>query len=118
MIELRRNPRANVIWRAVIKTGEGKAVGVKIVNISNGGLLLHCPSSLEINKAIHLMMEIPSIDQTSSIRYQVPCKVLVMHVRLSGDIYQVGVKFTEISELHQSLFDAWLSIIAKFERLE
>lgn len=117
MIELRKSPRANVIWRAAIKLAESEILSVKIVNISSGGLLLHCSSALEIDRKYHLMMEMPSIDQTSSTRYQAPCKVLVMHIRLSGDFYQVGVKFAEISDLHQALFDAWVSITTKFDRL-
>lgn len=117
MIELRRNPRANVTWRGAIKSGEGKVTPLKIVNISSGGLLLNCAISLETNKSYQMMMEVPGIDQSTSLRYQVPCKVLVMHVRLSADAYQIGVKFAEISDLHQNLFDAWISITAKFDQL-
>jgi c-di-GMP-binding flagellar brake protein YcgR len=117
MIELRRNPRANVTWRGAIKIAEGEVVPVKIVNISSGGLLLHCPRALDPNRKFQIMMEMPGIDQSSSVRHQAPCKVLVMHVRLSGDFYQIGVKFTEISDLHQALFDAWLSITTKFDQL-
>jgi c-di-GMP-binding flagellar brake protein YcgR len=117
MIELRKNPRANVIWRAAVKLAEGEIIAVKIVNISSGGLLIHCATALQVNKKYHIMMEMPSIDQSSSVRHQAPCKVLAMHVRLSGDFYQIGVKFTEISDLHQALFDAWLSITTKFEQL-
>ena len=117
MIELRKNPRVNVIWRAAIKLAGGEILAVKIVNISTGGLLLQCPLALEVNRQYQIMMEMPSIDQSSSTRHQAPCKVVAMHVRLSGDLYLIGVKFTEISDLHQALFDAWLSITTKFDQL-
>ena len=65
----------------------------------------------------HLMMEVPSINQASSDRYQVPCKVKVLHARLSGDTYHIGVTFTEISSLHQNLFEAWLSITTRHDQL-
>ena len=117
MMELRKNPRANVTWRGAIKLSDGEIIAVKIVNIASDGLLLHCPTALEVNQQYKIMMEMPSIDQSSSVRHQAPCKVLAMHIRLSGDFYQVGVRFTEISDLHQALFDAWLSITAKFDQL-
>ena len=117
MIELRKNTRTNVVWRAAITRAEGEIIAVKIVNISSDGLLLHCPIALEVDRKYQIMMEMPSIDQSSSKRYQAPCKVIAMHVRLSGDYYQTGVKFIEISGLHQALFDAWLSITTKFDQL-
>ncbi len=117
MIELRKTPRTNVIWRAAIKLAEGKVTPVKVVNISSGGLLLHCSGQVEAGKEYHLMMEVPGINQASSEHYQVPCKVRALHARLSGDIYYVGVTFTEISSLHQSLFEAWLSITTRYDHL-
>ncbi len=117
MIELRKNSRANVIWRATIKLDDGEILPAKVVNISSAGLLLHSPIALEANRAYQLIVEMPGIDQSSPVRYQAPCTVFTTHIRLSGDHYQVGVKFTEIDNLHQTLFDAWLSIISKFDQL-
>jgi PilZ domain len=117
MIELRKNPRANVTWRAAVELDDGNAIPIKVVNISSGSFLFHSSVALEENKEYRLMMEVPGIDQSSPLRYQVPCKVVVMHIRLSGDFYQVGVRFTEISTLYQSLFDAWLSITTRFDQL-
>ncbi|MDO8178366.1 MAG: PilZ domain-containing protein [Undibacterium sp.] len=117
MIELRKNPRANVTWRAAIELDDGNAIPLKVVNISSGSFLFHSPIALDANKTYRLMMEMPSIDQSSSLRYQVPCKVMLLHIRLSGDWYQVGARFTEISNLHQNLFDAWLSITTRFDQL-
>jgi c-di-GMP-binding flagellar brake protein YcgR len=117
MIELRKNSRANVIWRVTIKLDEGEILPAKIVNISSAGLLLHSPIALQANRAYQLIVEMPSIDQSSSVRFQAPCTIFTTHIRLSGDHYQVGVKFTEIADLHQALFDAWLSITTKFDQL-
>ena len=117
MIELRKNSRANVIWRASINLDEGRILSAKIVNISSSGLLLHSAIALEVNRAYQLIVEMPGIDQSSSVRFHAPCTILTTHVRLSGDTYQVGVKITEIDDLHQALFDAWLSIITKFDQL-
>ena len=117
MIELRKNSRANVIWRAAIKLDEGEVLPAKIVNISSAGLLLQSPTVLETNKAYQLIVDMPGIDPSSSVRFQAPCTIFTMHVRLSGDTYQAGVKFTEIGDLHKTLFNAWLSIITKFDQL-
>ena len=117
MIELRKNTRSNVVWRASIQLAEGEITAIKIVNISSGGILFHCPIALESNQKYQIVMEMPSIDRSSSNRHQAPCKVLTMYVRLSGNLYQVGAKLVEISDLHQTLFDAWLSITSKFDQL-
>ena len=113
MIELRKSPRINVLWRAVIKVQSGKIIAVKIINISQGGLLIQCPVNVDVNHEYHVKIEIPSIIQGSAENYQVPCKVLALHSILKGDIYQLGVKFSEISDLHENLFNAWLSLTSK-----
>lgn len=117
MIELRKSPRTNILWRAAIKLGEGNIVPAKVVNVSASGLLIQCVDRVEIDKEYRMMMEVPRIDQSSSDPYQVVCKVAVLHAILSGDSYRIGVKFTEISDLHENLVAAWLSISNKIDQL-
>ncbi|MDY7537784.1 PilZ domain-containing protein [Undibacterium sp. RTI2.1] len=109
MIELRKSPRVNVTWRAVIKLANGQLMPAKIVNISTGGVLLQCPEKLEVNAEYQIMMEVPSIDFAKKEQFKVPCKAHIQHIILTGDFYRVGVKFSELSDLHQRLLDAWIS---------
>ena len=117
MIELRKSPRSNVLWRAAIKLGEGNIVPAKVINVSASGLLIQCAHNVAIDKEYRLLMEVPRIDQSSSEPYQVACKISVLHAILSGDSYRIGVKFTEISDLHKNLVAAWLSITNKIDWL-
>jgi hypothetical protein len=118
MIELRKSPRTNVIWRAAIKLGAGKIVPAKVVNVSATGVLLQSSTRVEVDHEYQVMMEVPKINQTSGEPYQVLCKVMVLHAILSGDQFRIGVKFTELSDLHRNLIAAWLSIATKVDELK
>ena len=118
MIELRKNPRTNVVWRAVIKLGEGEIVPAKVMNISKAGILMHCANRVEAGKEYRLMMLVPNINQESSESYQVHCKMKVVNAILSGEVYHINLRFTELSDLHRCLFEAWLSLVAKHDQLE
>ncbi|MCU6433017.1 PilZ domain-containing protein [Undibacterium sp. Jales W-56] len=113
MIELRKSPRTQVIWRAAVKLGDGSLVAAKIVNLSSGGILMHCPHSLEVNHEYRIMMEVPGIADPVSQHFKVACKALVQHCILAEDDYRIGVKFNELSDLHQNLIDAWISRAGK-----
>jgi hypothetical protein len=117
LLELRKNPRINVIWRGVIELSEDNIIPAKVANIASGGLLLHCAFHLEKGQEYRVMMEVPSIVPTSSAHYQVHCKMRVQQIILRGEVYHLNMQFTELGDLHQSLFDAWLSIINKHDQL-
>lgn len=118
MIELRKSPRTNVTWRAAIKIENGKIVSAKVVNVSATGVLLQCAERVLVNQEYQVMMEVPRIDQAVAQPYQVRCKVMVLHAILSDDFFRVGVKFSELSDLHRNLIAAWLSIATKIDQLE
>ena len=118
MIELRKSPRTNVTWRAAIKLDAGNIVPAKVVNVSATGILLQCAHRVVVNHEYQVMMEVPRIDQPAGVPYQVRCKVVVLHAILSGDFFRIGVKFSELSDLHRNLIAAWLSIATKIDQLE
>lgn len=115
MIELRRSPRINVTWRGMIKIAEGNILPIRAINVSATGVLILSPQALMINKEFHCMLEIPHIGQDSTQTYKVPCKIAILHSILSGDAFRIGVRFVEISELHQDLLDAWVSLASKLD---
>lgn len=117
MMELRKHPRTNVVWRAVIQLDDENIVPAKVMNIARGGLLVHCAGNVVQHQEYRLMMEVPSIDQFSSHRYQVHCKMRVVQSVLSGDYYHANMQFTELSDLHQNLYEAWLSITTRHDQL-
>lgn len=108
MFEVRSAPRANVSWRAAVKLAEKTIVPAKVSNISQGGLQVLCPYSLNMHHDYQMMLEVPALDNESQ-HYQVLCTVTVLHVILSGDSYRIGGKFHKLSALHQELIAAWVS---------
>lgn len=113
MIELRRSPRINVTWRGMIKVKEGQILPIRAINVSATGLLILSPQALMIDREYHCMLEIPQIDHESKSPFKVPCKVAILHSILSGDAFRVGVRFVDISALHQDLLNAWVSLVSK-----
>ncbi|WP_395007802.1 PilZ domain-containing protein [Undibacterium sp.] len=113
MIELRRSPRINVTWRGMIKVAEGNILQIRAINVSATGILILSPQSLMIDREYHCMLEVPQIDVGSSQPYKVQCKIAILHSILSGDAFRVGVRFVDISELHQDLLNAWVSLVSK-----
>jgi hypothetical protein len=113
MEEQRKKPRINVLWRAVIKLEEGNIVPVEITNISKNGVLMQSSSPVEINKEYRLMMDVPNINPAARESYQVHCKMLVLNSQLNDGLYHVNLKFTELSDLHRCLFEAWLSLVSR-----
>ena len=113
MEEQRKKPRFNVLWRAVIKLGEGNIVPVEITNISKNGVLMQSPGPVEINQEYRLMMDVPNINPAAQESYQVHCTMLVLNSQLNDGLYQVNLKFTELSDLHRCLFEAWLSLVSR-----
>jgi hypothetical protein len=108
MIELRKSPRINVIWRAALRMPGVKLTMAKVINISSSGLLLQSPIPLTIGNDYQMMVEIPGIDQFCNT-FKVTCTVRVMHAILSGDFFHIGLQFTQLSDAHQELVNAWIS---------
>ncbi|WMW79290.1 PilZ domain-containing protein [Undibacterium cyanobacteriorum] len=113
-LELRRSPRINVTWRGAFRAADGSILPIKVINISDSGILFQCPQPAAITRDYQMMLEIPHIDHIREM-YKVPCKVHVLHCILSGDFFRVGVKFVEISELHRDLLAAWVSLTSKLD---
>lgn len=113
MIELRKSPRINVTWRALLKLGEGKLSPVRVFNVSETGLLILCEQALVIDRDYQLLIEIPALDPQIANPYKVSCKIVVLHSILSGDAFRVGVRIVDIAELHRDLINAWISLSRK-----
>lgn len=113
MIELRKSRRINVTWRGLLKLSEGKFASVRVFNVSETGLLILSEQGLMTDRDYQLMVEIPHIDPLVNNPFKVSCKVAVLHSILSGDAYRVGVRITQIAELHRDLINAWISMSKK-----
>jgi len=116
MIELRKSPRVNVTWRGLIRVTEDRFLKVRAINVSSSGLLVLSEQALIVERDYHCMFEIPPIDLSAKQVYKVPCKIAVMHSILRGDAFRVGVRIVEISDLHQDLLNAWISLANRTEQ--
>jgi c-di-GMP-binding flagellar brake protein YcgR len=115
MFELRKAPRINVTWRGAVKFDHAQLVPIRIINISNNGLLLLCPRALLADCEYQLILEVPNIDNLPSAMHQVNCTVVQTHSVLSGEHFRVGVKFVNIASIHRDLINAWVSLVSKFD---
>ena len=108
MLELRKTPRINVSWRSGIKLPDGRLILCRTMNISSGGILLQSPHNLVSMRSYPMMLDIPGIDEPGKI-FHVSCMGMIRHVVLSNDHYRIGVQLSEMSSLHDELFQAWIS---------
>ncbi|MBR7799064.1 PilZ domain-containing protein [Undibacterium fentianense] len=115
MIELRKSPRINVTWRGLMKMGGSQIVPIRVINVSESGVLILSAQALPLNAEFQMMLEVPNIDHMRQAPHKVPCKVVVLHSVLSGDYFRVGVRFIELTELHKDLLNAWVSLANKQE---
>jgi c-di-GMP-binding flagellar brake protein YcgR len=115
MFELRKAPRINVTWRGYIRFDHEKNVPIRIVNISNNGLLLLSPRALMADSEFQLVLEVPHIDNSPNAMHQVNCTVVQTHSVLSGEHFRVGVKFVNVATIHRDLINAWVSLVSKFD---
>ncbi len=68
--EKRDYPRAEIKWRAVIKTDQGTMDGVTS-NVTPNGVFIHCQKPLKLNEIFELTIDIPNSDQTLTARAEV-----------------------------------------------
>jgi c-di-GMP-binding flagellar brake protein YcgR len=116
MVELRRSPRINVTWRGVLKANDGNLLPIRVLNVSSTGLLIQSAVALKMNAEYQTMLEIPHIShEVKAQLYKVPAKILILHSVLTGEYFRVGVRFTEIAEIHKDLVAAWISLASKYE---
>lgn len=108
MIELRKGPRVNITWRAVVRLPDGSLMQAKATNLSAGGILLLCKTDLGVGHRCSMMLEVPGITDLAKVSH-VPCQGLVLHSILSSGVYRIGVRLVELSDLHGELLRAWVS---------
>ena len=68
--EKRDYPRAEIKWRAVIKTDQGTMDGVTS-NVTPNGVFIHCQKPLKLNEIFELTIDILNSDQTLTARAEV-----------------------------------------------
>jgi hypothetical protein len=108
MIELRKGPRVNITWRAVVRLPDGSLMQTRAANLSAGGILLLCKTDLSVGQAYSMMLEVPGLTPNAKLNH-IPCQGQVLHSILSGSEYRIGVKLVELSDLHNELIRAWVS---------
>ena len=68
--EKRDYPRAEIKWRAVIKTDQGTMDGVTS-NVTPNGVFIHCQKPLRLNEIFELTIDLPNSNQTLTARAEV-----------------------------------------------
>lgn len=106
--DLRIAPRATVSWRVAMLLEPGKFAQLRMVNISEGGIGLATELNLHLGQQLQLIIETPHLDGSSRWTH-IPCRGVVVHSVLSGGIYRIGVKFSEIDANNKAIFKAWVT---------
>ena len=99
--EKRQRPRAKVSWPVVIRTDQSEISG-ETLNITVDGALVRCQKLLEPNETIEMLIQVPALVRPLTVLGQ------VIHCNVNDEggeatPYEVGVRFTEVSEKNKWL---------------
>ena len=99
--EKRQRPRARVNWLVVFKTSQGDISG-ETLNLTVDGAFIRCEESLEVDQAVEMDINVPTLLRPITISAQV---VHSNKCEPEGEstYYEIGVQFTDISEKNKSL---------------
>jgi c-di-GMP-binding flagellar brake protein YcgR len=69
----------------------------RVVNASEGGLLIYLPERVEIGESLRIKLYFPSGQDLSLIEMLVQVVWIDIHLREEGEDYRSGVRFVDIS---------------------
>ena len=100
--ERRLYPRAVTDWPVIIDTGQGFLRG-RTLDISAGGALVSCQSSLRRSGTLHMaMFDVPLLKGPLPVRAEV-VRADIHYTDDEPKSHGMGVRFLEISEVDQEL---------------
>ena len=91
--EKRQRPRAKVRWPVIVQTDQRKIKG-ETLNITVDGALILCQEPLEPEKRVAITIHVPSLVRPLNI----PARVIHCSGCDEPTSYEIGVRFTDISE--------------------
>lgn len=102
--EQRIDPRRQARWIVEGTLSSGIKFRVQSINISQSGLLLQMPSSVNIGERAYIKV----FAMINGAKKTIDAVVEIMHETLSKNKFQCGVKFLKISKDNSLLFSSYV----------
>jgi hypothetical protein len=103
----RAAPRIAVNWRARVMVSAPRFVDATVIDLSEGGLGMHCEQRVREHQVYDLAVAVPNHLQWD--RFEViQLRGSVKSVVLSGGKFRLGVQFVAISTAARKLMQPWI----------
>jgi c-di-GMP-binding flagellar brake protein YcgR len=103
----RVTPRMMVNWRARVLVAPPKFVDATVIDLSEGGMGLHCDHRVRHNQVYEFAVAVPTVAEWD--RHQViQARAVVKSAVLAGQRFRLGVQFVTIGPAAQGLIRAWI----------
>jgi hypothetical protein len=103
----RRTPRMMVSWRARVLVAPPKFVDATVIDLSEGGMGLHCDHRVRQNQVYEFAVAVPNLAEPD--RHQViQARAVVKSAVLAGQRFRLGVQFVAIGPAAQRLIRSWM----------
>ena len=102
----RTEPRVVVNWRARVMVASPRYVEATVIDISPGGMGLHCDHRVRERQVYDFAVAVPNLLEWDRFEV-VQLRALVQSVVLSGPKFRLGVQFVSIDPAAKALIQQW-----------
>jgi PilZ domain len=106
-IDLRREPRYPVFWRARVLLPEGRTVDARTRDISHSGVALMVGELLPRSCALSLTLMVPDPTYVSPPQ-ALMFRINAVSVVLTGQEYRIGCTWVDVTREARQLIDGWI----------
>lgn len=102
----RNEPRVAVNWRARVMVASPRFVEATVIDISPGGMGLHCDHRVRERQVYDFAVAVPNLLEWDRFEV-VQLRAVVQSVVLSGAKFRLGVQFVSIDPAAKALIQQW-----------
>ena len=109
-VDARSTPRVNAHWRARVLISSEAFIEGRTINVSEGGVSLLLDRRFPDHSVLTMALAVP--DPTDRTRLQpVTLQARVVFNVASGDLFRLGLQFTQISDEGRQLIRRWVKLL-------
>ncbi|MEW5817520.1 MAG: PilZ domain-containing protein [Spirochaetota bacterium] len=109
--ERRRFPRFQIDQLIQLSYERESFVAAKGVNISEGGILCITDAPVDIYSRVFLMLTLVFKERSEEKANEITCEGIVNRCDPEGDIYYVGIQFTDLQENEKRILKKYIDFL-------
>jgi PilZ domain len=106
-IDLRREPRFNVHWRAQVRLPDGPVIELRVKDISDSGMGLAADQPVPAAATLDVCVQVPDPGNPAQM-IVVTGKIKVAYVAMRGYEFRIGATWAERDDAGRELMSRWM----------